>query len=369
MSELARLLLPLCNINATMQALHTLTCCLRVRAIPMGRALTLSRFGAALRHGVTVLLACSLGLAQACPASAPVLDEVLPGVLVRHGLWPAVTPEGHDHQASSVVLWSGDRASVVDPGPTAAEGRALRQALGCRGIRRITRVVNSHAHAEQVLANGALGAPVAATATTLASMRRRCPDCLAALGRDLGAQALRATRTVLPKQVLREGETLRAGGRVWQVLALPAAHTESDLALWSAADGILIAGGLLDGHGLVLAQGSVTGWLNALDRLQALQPQWLLGQHLVSSSTQVRTAFAAQRAALCRLVHWSWQGLESGWSETEALTRLEVQGSPDAQRQQRFNLLRAWREMEALWLGQAPMPEACRDDSAPNVGR
>jgi glyoxylase-like metal-dependent hydrolase (beta-lactamase superfamily II) len=165
---------------------------------------------------------------------------------------------------------------------------------------------------------------------------------------------------VLPTQVLQAGDTLSAGGRTWQVLELPSAHTESDLALWSAAEGVLIAGGLLDGHGLVLAQGSVVGWLDALDRLQALQPQWLIGQYLVRDAAQVPTAFAAQREALCRLVRWSWQGLDAGWSEAEALNRLPVQGTPNAQRQQRFNLLRAWREMEALWLTQAPMPAACQ---------
>ena len=83
----------------------------------------------------------------------------------------------------------------------------------------------------------------------------------------------------------------------------------------------------------------------------------------------MQAAFAAQREALCQLTRLSWQGLEQGWSETEALNRMAVQGTPDAQRQQRFNLLRAWREMEALWLVQAPFPLACEAVSAPDVGR
>ena len=287
-------------------------------------------------------------------------QPVLPGVSVVHGLWPSVHAGRAAHAATTVVLGEGAEVTVVDPGPTRQAGQALQRALKCRRQARVVVLVNTHAHAEQVLANGALRAPVAATASAQASMRRRCPDCLAALRQDLGARALRGTRTVLPTQVLQAGDTLSAGGRTWQVLELPSAHTESDLALWSAAEGVLIAGGLLDGHGLVLAQGSVVGWLTALDRLQALQPQWLIGQYLVRDAAQVPTAFAAQRDALCRLVRWSWQGLDAGWSEAEALNRLPVQGTPNAQRQQRFNLLRAWREMEALWLTQAPMPAACQ---------
>src|SRR5574343_92185 len=364
MPSLACLVLPLCsNNNATMDhpprpVRHL--CDHQSALAPLGRV---RRFGALLRQTVTVLLASAQGLAQAqsCPDTLPALHEVLPGVLVRHEQTPTVTPDGQAHQASSVVLWSGQRASVLDPGPTATEGQALRRALACQGIRQIERVFNSHAHAEQVLANGAMGAPVAATASTQASMHQRCPDCLAALHHDLGPSALRGTHIVLPRQRLREGETVRAGGRRWQVLELRAAHTESDLALWSADEGVLIAGGLLDSQRLVLAQGRVVGWLSALERLQALNPQWLIGQHLVAHGREpVQAAFATQREALCQLVRLSWRGLEQGWSENEALNQLAVQGPPDAQRQQRCNLLRAWREMEALWLAQEPMPAVCR---------
>lgn len=373
MARLARSMLSATsNINATMDHTPPLVrhlCDRRPGALSHG---PLRRFATGLRHAVTALLAAALGLAQAqdCPDSAMDLHEPLPGVQVRHGQWPAMTPEGHDHHASTVVLWSGRRASVFDPGPTAHEGLALQRALACRGVHQIERVFNSHAHAEQVLANVAYRAPVAATARTQASMRQRCPDCLAALRHDLGQAATRGTRIVLPKQVLHEGQFLQAGGRHWQVLDLRAAHTESDLALWSKGDGVLIAGGLIDGQRLVLAQGSVVGWLAALDRLQALQPQWLIGQHRIAHGpAQVQAAFAAQREALCQLTRLSWQGLEQGWSETEALNRMAVQGTPDAQRQQRFNLLRAWREMEALWLVQAPFPLACEAVSAPDVGR
>ena len=338
---------------------HTLTS-------PRGTLMRLFRFGAALRQGVTALLGLALlGSAGAtCPSNAPPLQEVLPGVAVRHGAWSSTDsePMHTPHWATSVVLWQAGQATVIDPGPTRCSGQQLRRAIRALGgaqAPRVTRLLNTHAHAEQVLANSAWRVPVAATATTRASMQRRCPDCLAALQRDLGGPALQGTRIVIPGQVLREGDTLQAGGRHWQVLDMPMAHTESDLVLWSPQDKVVLVGGLVDGHQLVLAQGRLGGWLDALDRLQSLQAEWLIGQHTVAGPGQANAALQAQREVLCALARFSWQALEQGLTEAEALARWPQQGDGAAQRQSRFNLMRAWREVEALWLAHQALPAAC----------
>jgi hypothetical protein len=155
------------------------------------------------------------------------------------------------------------------------------------------------------------------------------------------------------------------------------AHTESDLVLWSETDRLAVVGGLVDGGRLpVLAQGRVLGWLQALDALQALQPQWLVGQHLVSGPAQVQAALQTQRDYLCGLVHYAWRGLDSGWSEAEAIKSLKLPerwvtssaAEDESRRQQhQFNQLRAWREMELRWMDQNPHPASCA--SSPDVGR
>lgn len=325
---------------------------------------TLLQFGATLHRAVTLVVCMASLAAYAAPCQdAPVLQTVLPGLSVAHGHWPAMRGHSTAPHATTVVLWSGLQATVLDPGPTHRWGQALRKQLHCQHRLRVVQVINSHAHAEHVLANSAMAAPVTATATTRSAMRQRCPDCLAALRRELGNAALQGSRITLPQQTLHEGQTLRAGGRDWQVLDMQGAHTESDLVLWSQAERIVLAGPLLDSRQLVLAQGSVRGWLQALARIEALQPQWLLGQHLVAGPEQVSTALAAQRASLCALVRSSWQGLEQGWSEAEALQALaQTSTDPVTQRQHRFNWMRTWREMEGLWIAHQPMPSVCSPD-------
>lgn len=314
--------------------------------------------------------------ARECPA--PILQEVLPGVSVFHGRWSSAGAGRAAHVVTSVVLGQGRRVTVVDPGPTRQAGEALRRSLRCRQQAQVVSLVNTHAHAEQVLANAAFRVPVMATEETAAAMQQRCPDCLAAMTEDLGAQALKGTRIVLPDRMLRDdGKSLLIGGRQWQVRVMRQAHTESDLVLWSAAEGIALVGGLVDGDRLpVLAQGRVLGWLQALDEVQAWQPQWLIGQHLVSGPSQVNAHLQRQRSYLCELVRTAWQGMDAGLSEAEALQSLQLSPAwlvaqtdlQEARRQQhQFNQLRAWREIEPIWMARQAWPTQC--GSAPSVGR
>lgn len=314
---------------------------------------------------------------QARVCSGPTVQQVLPGVSVVHGLWPSTGSDRAAHATTTVVLGQGRQVTVVDPGPTRQVGEALKRSLRCHQKAQVVALVNSHAHAEQVLANAAFRVPVWATAGTAAAMQSRCPDCLAAMTEDLGPVALKGTRIVLPDQHLQDGQSVTLGGRQWQVRVMRQAHTESDLVLWSATEGIALVGGLVDGERLpVLAQGRVLGWLQALDELQAMQPQWLIGQHLVSGPGQVNAALMGQRAYLCELIRTAWQGMDAGLSEAEALQTLQLDsdwfmGPSDQQtarrRQHQFNQLRAWREIEPIWMARQAWPVQC--GSAPDVRR
>lgn len=353
--------------------------------------------GVVLCGGLSAWLPVHSAALPCAPEPEVQIQRVLPGVSVVHGRWPSVTSQGHAHSVTTVVLGQGADVTLVDPGPTERVGQALQRTLACHepGFARPTGLINTHAHAEQVLANAAWAdtlpgevasppVPVAATQGTQDAMRQRCPDCLAAMHRDLGDEALRGTRIVLPSQVLQAGQWVSAGGRLWQVHEMRHAHTESDLVLWSAEEAIVLVGGLVDGEGLpVLAQGSVQGWLHALARMRGWQPKWLVGQQVVRGPGQVQAVLQRQQQYLCGLVQAAWQGLEQGWSEAEMAQKLTVPlawseaSSPTARastalhQQHLFNQLRAWREVELTWLDQSiqasPWPALCA--SFPDVFR
>lgn len=318
------------------------------------------------------------GMAQALHCKdAPRLERVAPGVWV----WPGDNAEVHrgngGHVATTTVLVqprAGEpgHATVIDPGPSLRHGQRLDQAVRCQLNARVVRLVNTHAHAENVLANAAWAdpatgipnVPVLATARTQAQMAERCPDCLDHLTRTAGTAALQGTRIVLPNHRLAPGKRVRWTNLTWLVGEERDGHTQSDLTLWQPNHRVLVAGGLVYAQRLPeLAQGSLAGWVAALDRLTALAPRWVIGQQVSGPE-----AIATTRAYLCDLAAAVWTAMEQGLSASEAETLVlpRYAGWVGYAERQGFNAQRAWRELEPLWMAGGTPP--C-GSTAPDVVR
>ncbi len=309
-----------------------------------------------------------------CPPNDP-LREVLPNVWVWPGDLADAHPGNQGRVSTSVVLLrpgtappgSTPTVTVVDPGPNLKAGQALAQAIRCRWGVSVTQVINTHAHAENVLANGALApagsaVPVLATATTAQTMAARCPDCLRSLTQAVGAEAMQDTQIVLPNATLHPGQPLPLTDRTWLVDEARHAHTQSDLLLWQPELKLLIAGGLVYRQRLPeLAQGELLNWVATLDRLARWQPQHVIGTQAGDAQDLTHT-----RHYLCDLASAVWQAMELGLSPSEAHTIALPRYAAWAgyAERQSFNAQRAWRELEPRWMaGEAP---PC---SLPNVGR
>lgn len=336
------------------------------------------------------------GLAHATPSpapdceNAPTLRAVAEGVWVWEGQTAEIGPANRGHVVSNVVLAHPARlpdmpVTVLDPGPSLRHALALAQAVRCQLGTPVTRVINSHAHAENVLGNAAfdpMSGPLAerpvttkdaandqrqqpvllATDATLSAMAERCPGCLEHLTHTAGADALAGTRIVLPTHRLSPQQPLRLTDRLWLPLELRNAHTLSDLVLWQPQTRVLLAAGLVYQERLPeLAQGTVQGWLAALDRLATLQPRVVVGQQVGNALALHRT-----RQYLCDLTRTVWSAMDRGGSASDAET-LALPAYAHwvgyAERQS-FNAQRAWRELEPWWIeGRQPL---C---STPDVGR
>jgi glyoxylase-like metal-dependent hydrolase (beta-lactamase superfamily II) len=319
--------------------------------------------------------------AQAGPAEAPDCGQagavpwqrLAPGVWV----WPSALPSdisalNAGHVAPTSVVIDGGEALVIDPGPSHQHGLRVRASLACRFQARVRWIVNTHAHAENVLANSAFADLLAAgrleilaSAPTREAMRRRCPDCLASLSAKLGADAMAGMQIVLPSRTLTEGEVLRVGRHRLRVMRVEQGHTEGDLVLWSARERLLWAGGLVYGERVPeLAQGSVDGWLAALERLAALRPRLLVSSTvsralapgaLPPALTDTRHYLTDLRAGVLQAMDRGLQASESG---TVALPAYRAWAGHTERHD--FNVQRAWRELEPLWMERS-------DPSAPET--
>jgi glyoxylase-like metal-dependent hydrolase (beta-lactamase superfamily II) len=314
-------------------------------------------------------------------AQAVPWHSVAPGIWVwlpAHSGDPSKRNRGHAIPTSIVV--DGGEAMVIDPGPSHRHGWRVRESLRCRFKASVRWVVNTHAHAENVLGNSAFAGDrgsaqleIVSGAATREAMQRRCPDCLKSLTERVGRQAMAGTRIVLPGRAVAPGDRLAVGKLVVEVLSIEPGHTEGDLVLWHAEQGVLWAGGLVYDQRLPeLAQGSLDGWLAALDRLDALSVQQVLGtvwSRAIRPGEQP-PAMAATRAYLLDLRRSVLQAMDAGLLAQDA-ERLDLPAyrhwAGYAERQS-FNAQRAWRELEPVWMAQ-PAGTSTPPRSGQDVGR
>lgn len=295
-------------------------------------------------------------------------DAAVPWVQVADGVWawsPPVVADVAQANAGFVqpvsALVDGGRALLIDPGPSHLHGMRVRSSLRCHTGATVEAVVNTHAHAENVLGNAAFADAQAiyALRETAQAMAVRCPVCLESLTARVGTHAMRGTHTVLPTHPLAPGDVLPWGRHHLHVMPLAQGHTDADLVLWLPAQAWLWAGGLAyEGRVPELAQGSLVAWLAALDGLVALRPRGVVSAVVSVSGAagEVPAALLATRGYLVALRDRVWAAMDAGASphDTELLALPAYAHWAGYAARHGFNAQRAWRELEPAWMDREP---------------
>ena len=137
-------------------------------------------------------------------------------------------------QANAYLVWDGRSpdALVVDPGMGAAP--ALMDRIAANGLR-LHLIADSHGHIDHIFDNAPLmrasGAPLAIHPDD--AYRLAAPN-------NYGFEIERAVASV----DLRDGEQLRIGDLVWDVLHLPG-HTEGSVCFYEEREALLLSGDVL----------------------------------------------------------------------------------------------------------------------------
>lgn len=289
-----------------------------------------------------------------------------PWVAVASGVWvwrpaqPAeVAADNAGFVAPVTAVVDQGQALVIDPGPSLVHGQRVRASVACQLRARVVGVVNTHAHAENVMANAAFGdvSRIYASQPTAEAMAARCPQCLDSLTERVGALAMAGTRIVLPTRILNVGDTLRVGRQRLQVRAVEAGHTEGDLVLWMPATRTLWVGGLAyRGRVPELAQGRLENWVSALDRLMTIEARTVVSTVVSPQdrSEDAHSAMAETRAYLLALRNKVWAAMDAGGTphDAQALEVPFAQAWVGYRARHGFNAQRAWRELEPGWMAR-----------------
>jgi quinoprotein relay system zinc metallohydrolase 2 len=222
------------------------------------------------------LFACSLAVRAQAPDLADFqIENPAPGVYVHYGDQAQMSAANRGDVANLGFVVGATCVAVIDTGGTYAVGRALRLA-----IRRVTSlpvcyVINTHVHPDHVFGNQAFiedKPQFVGHARLVEAMRRRGPNYLRALVRDLGAAA-QDTALVLPTLTVADVESLELGGRSLKLRAWPTAHTDTDLTIFDETSGTLWLGDLLFVGHLPVVDGSLRGFIAAIDELKNVPAQ------------------------------------------------------------------------------------------------
>ena len=190
---------------------------------------------------------------------------------MRVGVTEEATAANADGIANIGFVVGRDAVAVIDPGGSLRDGEALRAAIVQRTKLPIRYVIMTHGHPDHVFGGGAFLAdhPVFAGHHRLpAFMAARDEFDRKRLADVLGDAATGAA--VAPTLLVQGSQTIDLGGRVLVLQAWESAHTDADLSILDTATSTLWAGDLLFVERVPALDGSLKGWIAALDGLAKL---------------------------------------------------------------------------------------------------
>ncbi len=240
--------------------------------------------GPALARRQALLLAAAVAASWRQVAAAPEakLDvvELAPGVFAHQGVHELPNAGNLGAIANGGFVIGEEAVAVIDSG-SAASGAALHEALRARTDRPVRYVIATHVHPDHMLGQAAFLAdrPRFVGHAQLAQALAERGDFYLQQARAQIGMAGEAGQVVPPDLLVEDRLELDLGGRTLALTAWPTAHTDADLTVYDPASSILWTGDLVFMERCPSLDGSLLGWLDALDRLAALPARRVVPGH------------------------------------------------------------------------------------------
>jgi len=229
---------------------------------------------------VMMLLGVCLSGATAGPSFS--VQQVADGDYVHFGLVALTSPQNAGDIANLGIIVGKDAVAIVDTGGSVGVGQSLVAAVRSLTDKPIRYVINTHDHPDHFFGNAAMpaGTTFVGHHNLPTELARRGPYYLHSYREQLGPAAIEAVKIIAPTLLVDTEAQLDLGGRKLRLIAWsPAAHTDCDLTVLDETTGVLFAGDLVFLQHLPVVDGSVTGWLSVIARLEKLPARVVVPGH------------------------------------------------------------------------------------------
>lgn len=200
---------------------------------------------------------------------------------LSEGVWRCAAP---DAICSSVIFAGEHSVLVADSMLTPSLARQVKEAARELTGKPVRYLLNTHGDSDHVCGNQEFW-PESILLSHRLTRERLLTDGekllqAAKAARPWLASELDQVRIVAPELAFEGGVEFDLGGMSLECIYLGPAHTPGDVAVWEPEQRVVFAGDLVFNRIFpVMRNADVAGWLNALDRLEALRPERVVAGH------------------------------------------------------------------------------------------
>jgi quinoprotein relay system zinc metallohydrolase 2 len=233
------------------------------------------------RVALWVLTVSLLQAVLAVQANAAKLEfvEVAPGIYLHLGKHQEMGIGNLGDIANIGFIVGTESVAVIDPGGSPQVGAAMRAAIRELTELPISHVILTHIHPDHIFGG------VAFADVEHIVAHRNFSRALAQRGHYYreGYRALFADESIptslQPTEEVADELRIELGGRMLTVRAHRTAHTDNDLSVFDNATRTLWASDLIFAQRIPSLDGSLTGWIEVMDELAALQAIQVIPGH------------------------------------------------------------------------------------------